>query len=73
MLVLSLLHTGEVSMLSEAMRPLPGIYMALFLLYITFSIYALANVVTGTSSVKEIAVCSWVALVHMFTFARYLP
>mmetsp|Transcript_48873 Transcript_48873/g.114887 ORF Transcript_48873/g.114887 Transcript_48873/m.114887 type:complete len:765 (+) Transcript_48873:16-2310(+) len=31
----------------DAMRPLPGIYMALFLLYITFSIYALANVVTG--------------------------
>ncbi|CAE6936684.1 NaCP60E [Symbiodinium natans] len=31
----------------EAMSPLPGIYLSLFLLYITFSIYALANVVTG--------------------------
>lgn len=31
----------------DAMRPLSGIYLALFLLYITFSIYALANVVTG--------------------------
>ena len=52
-------------MLSEAMRPLSGIYLALFLLYITFSIYALANVVTGTSSVKQVAVRSWDALVRM--------